>query len=174
MIKNVEDIVLLLRPVIATQAEIDLNDVINADSIRGPELTKIVNGQKVPYEPYDNVIIFELNEDTSFDVVETYKDDKIHSIDAYIFNIVIYGDKARTLSKRLRARLLSEKVRGDLSAKGISITSISNIEPSTEMINTVRYIRRDMTIKFITELKFKQIENYEDIEEIKIDETQNS
>lgn len=170
MIKSVEQTILLLRPIIAMNAELNLNDVINADSIRGPELTKIVNGQKVAYQPHENVIIFELTEDRSLDYVETFEEDnKVHTIDSYSLHLTIYGDDARTLAKKLKARLLSQKIRSDLSEQGISISTISPIEPSTEMINTTRYIRRDMTINFITELKFDLIDDYEEIETVRVD-----
>ena len=170
MINSVEQTILILRPIIAQQAEINSDDVINADSIRGPELTKIENGQKVPYQPYENVIIFELSEDNSFSVVETFeKDNKVHSIDSYSLHLVIYGDDSRTISKKLKSRLLSQKTRSELSEQGISITSISQIEPSTEMINTTRYIRRDMTINFISELTFDLIDTYEEIETVRVD-----
>lgn len=172
MIKSVEQTILILRPIIAMNAELNLNDVINADSIRGPELTKIVNGQKVPYQPYENVIIFELNEGRGFDVIETYNEDnKVHSVAPYEISLVIYGDDARTLSKKLKARLLTQKVRGDLNEKGISLSGISEIESSTEMINTTRYIRRDMTIYFITELVFDLVDDYEEIVSAEITDT---
>ncbi len=164
MIDNVEQTILILRPEISRQAEIPLTDIINADSIRGAELTKMVNGEKIPYQPNDNIIVFDLQENQSLDVNETLDNGEISSIASYQMHLVIYGDKARTTARVLKARLLSSKVIQGLSRKGISITKISSIEPSTEMINTTRYIRRDMTISFISEMVVKPIDVYTDLE----------
>lgn len=175
MIERVEDIILLLRPLIALNAEMDLDDIINIDSIRGVELTKIENGKKVPYEPYETVIAFELVENNNIDINETYeKDNLVHSVSSYDINLVIYGDEARTISKKLRARILSEKVRGDLAEQGISLIDASSIEPTTEMINSVRYIRRDFTITIVAELKFELLDDYEEIDSTRLNETKTS
>lgn len=168
MINNIEQLILIIRPMIAKQAEISIDDVINADSIRGPELTKIVDGKKEPYQPHEQVIIFELNETSDVSVYETQENDEINAILSYELAIVLYGDAARTHAVKLKGRLLSEKVLQELSEQGISITSISNIIPSSEFINSTRYIRRDFSINFNTTININQIENYEHIDIAKV------
>lgn len=163
MKNSVEDLITKIRPVIARQSGIDINDIINSDSITGPELTKIVDGKKVPYQTFDNFIVFEFTETPNVNIYETYDDGKVHAINSYALFLTIYGDKSRTISLRLKARMFTSEVQEYLSNIGISITRFGTIESSTETINTMVYIRRDMSIHFINEMAFDLIDEAESI-----------
>ena len=159
-VNSIEETVIVLRQTIARQAELDIVDVINADSIRGAELTRPVNGVLTPYAAKDNVIVFELNEYPDVDLSMQRNDESMLDISSHQLRLVVYGDNSRTISRKLKARMLSQRTLNELSAKGISIMNISNIESSSEIVNTVRYLRRDLQIVFIVSMKIEAIDEY--------------
>lgn len=167
MITHVEQLITILRPIISQNSEIMLNDIINSDSIHGAELTKIVNGEKIPYATNENIIVFDFYETQGVNIIETDENDVVHAINSYAMHLVIYGDKARTIALTLKARLLSPTMIQRLARQGISISSISPIESSTENINTAIYIRRDMTINFISSIEISQVDVDYDVEGLK-------
>jgi hypothetical protein len=166
MITHVEQIIKILRPVISQNSGILLDDIINSDSIHGAELTKIVDGEKVPYSTTDNIIVFDFYETNGVDIIETDEDDVVHTVNSYAMHLVIYGDKARTVALTLKARLLSPTMIQRLARQGVSISSISQISSTTENINTAIYIRRDMTINFISHITISQVDVDYDVEEL--------
>ena len=159
-VNSIEETVILLRQTIARQAELELVDVINADSIRGAELARPVNGVLTPYSSKDTVIVFELNEYRDVDLSMQRDDESMLDISSHQLRLVVYGDNSRTVSRKLKARMLSQRTLNELSAKGISIMNISNIESSSEIVNTVRYLRRDFQIIFIVSMKIEAIDEY--------------
>jgi len=163
-LNSIEDAIKILRKIISIQSEIDINDIINADSIRGPELTKIVNDQKVPYAPNENVIVFELRETQDFDLSMELNNDNMHDVSSHQLRLVIYGDNARTVARKLKSRMLTQNVIKILSENGLSLVNVSNIESTTEMINTTRYIRRDMQINFIVSMNIDEVDTTAAIE----------
>lgn len=164
-VSSIESVIVELRKTLANQAEISIDDVINADSIRGAELTHVVNDVLIPYTAKDDVIVFELVESSDFDIDMEKFDETLEDVSAHQLNLVIYGDNSRTLARKLKSRMWSQKVVNDLSLKGISISSISDITSTTEFINTIRYLRRDMTITFICAMNFEPISEYHEIED---------
>jgi len=163
-VNSIEETVIVLRQTIARQAELDIVDVINADSIRGAELTRPVNGVLTPYAAKDNVIVFELNEYPDVDLSMQRNDESMLDISSHQLRLVVYGDNSRTISRKLKAIMLSQRTLNELSAKGISIMNISNIESSSEIVNTVRYLRRDLQIVFIVSMKIEAIDEYGTLE----------
>jgi len=163
-VNSIEETVILLRQTIARQAELDVVDVINADSIRGAELTRPINGVLTPYSAKDDVIVFELNEYPDVDLSMQRDDESMLDISSHQLRLVVYGDNSRTISRKLKSRMLSQRTLNELSAKGISIMNISNIESSSEIVNTVRYLRRDLQITFIVSMKIEAIDEYDALE----------
>lgn len=163
-VNSIEETVIVLRQTIARQAELDVVDVINADSIRGAELARPINGVLTPYSAKDNVIVFELNEYPDVDLSMQRNDESMLDISSHQLRLVVYGDDSRTISRKLKARMLSQRTLNELSAKGISIMNISNIESSSEIVNTVRYLRRDLQITFIVSMKIEAIDEYSALE----------
>lgn len=163
-VNSIEETVIVLRQTIARQAELDVVDVINADSIRGAELARPINGVLTPYSAKDNVIVFELNEYPDVDLSIQRDDESMLDISSHQLRLVVYGDNSRTISRKLKARMLSQRTLNELSAKGISIMNISNIESSSEIVNTVRYLRRDLQITFIVSMKIEAIDEYDALE----------
>lgn len=159
-VNSIEETVILLRQTLARQAELELVDVINADSIRGAELARPVNGVLTPYSSKDTVIVFELNEYPDVDLSMQSDDESMLDISSHQLRLVVYGDNSRTVSRKLKSRMLSQRTLNELSAKGISIMNISNIESSSEIVNTVRYLRRDLQITFIVSMKIEAIDEY--------------
>jgi hypothetical protein len=160
---NLEDVVIVIRQQLSKQAEMNINDVINADSIRGAMLSKIVDGVQTPYSAKESVIVFELVETTDVDISAQLESDDMLDISSHEVKLVIYGDDSRTVSRKLKARMLSQKVIEDLSKIGINIMNISNITSTTEFINTTRYLRRDMSIRIICSMQISSIDSDEAI-----------
>lgn len=163
-VNSIEETVIILRQTIARQAELDVVDVINADSIRGAELARPVNGVLTPYSAKDNVIVFELNEYSDVDLSMQRTDESMLDISSHQLRLVVYGDNSRTISRKLKSRMLSQRTLNELSANGISIMNISNIESSSEIVNTVRYLRRDLQIIFVIAMKVDAIDKYDALE----------
>jgi len=163
-VNSIEETVIVLRQTIARLAELDIVDVINADSIRGAELTRPINGVLTPYSAKDDVIVFELREYPGVDLSMQRDDESMLDISSHQLRLVVYGDNSRTVSRKLKSRMLSQRTLNELSAKGISIMNISNIESSTEIINTVRYLRRDLQIIFVVSMKVDAIDKYDVLE----------
>lgn len=159
-VNSIEETVILLRQTLARQAELELVDVINADSIRGAELARPVNGVLTPYSSKDTVIVFELNEYRGVDLSMQRDDESMLDISSHQLRLVVYGDNSRTVSRKLKSRMLSQRTLNELSSFGISIMNISNIESSSEIVNTVRYLRRDFQIIFIVSMKIEAIDEY--------------
>lgn len=163
-VTSIEDTLIVLREVIATQAEVQLVDVINADSIRGAELSRVVNGVIKPYSSKDTCIVFELVENASLDISMENEDESMLDVAAHQLRLVVYGENCRTVIRKLKARMWSQHVLNTLSQAGISISSISDIESSTEFINSVRYLRRDMQIVFVCSMMILPIEQHVEVQ----------
>lgn len=156
-VNSIEETVIALRKVISEQAEISLTDIINIDSVRGAELTKVVDGVVTPYSARDTVIVFELVESNDLDLSMQLQNNSMLDISSHQLRLVIYGDNSRTVARRLKSRMWSQQVVNGLSLKGISLSHISGIDSSTEFVNTMRYQRRDMRITFIVSMQVEPV-----------------
>lgn len=149
MIKAIryEDIIKNLRKILSKQAEIDIDRILNAFSIRGPELTKILNGEEeMSYDATDCFIIFELNEDVNESNVAIVNNDNTIDYNAnYTFLMKIYGNSSYYISQKICTRFKTEQVVNELHDLGIYLKGISNPSSVNEFINDTMWLRKDIT-----------------------------
>lgn len=163
--KSIKEIIPPLRNIISINSGVPLDDILNADSIRGAYLTKMIGREEIPYTNEDTVIIFSIEEDNEDQITETGLDDVLRTNVTYDITITIYSDSARTISLQLRSRLLQSTNIELLRQNGIYLKSISLIDGVTEIINQQRWIRREFVIKALVVLEVDKIIDDEDLEE---------
>ena len=153
-LEQLDDAIIILRDAIIEYTCIDGEFVINALSAYGPDLSKLLNDVQVsihtkgsnPEEKRrDCLIIFEIrnNADSSNNM---YQQEELYS--GYAMHIIIYGECAEEMSKRLKQQLLLLDNKYQLRRNGVHISSISNIESLNEFKNEVMWQRRDFDIYF--------------------------
>lgn len=163
--KSIKEIIPPLRNIISINSGVPLDDILNADSIRGAYLTKMIGREEIPYTNEDTVIIFSIEEDDEDQITETGLDGVLRTNVTYGITITIYSDNARTISLQLRSRLLQSTNIELLRQNGIYLKSISQIDGVTELINQQRWIRREFVIKVLVVLEVDKIVDDEDLEE---------
>lgn len=126
---------------------VDISNIVNADSIRGPQLTKVVNGVETPYDTCDNVLVLELLETPGGpNLTETRRDDKLLIEAKQSLHFTLYGENCRTLALSMIAFIQTSWFILQLQLNDISLVRVSESNGMTEFINNTRYLRRDFTI----------------------------
>lgn len=160
-INNFLDIDKQIKKILEIQGELPSNRVLNAISIRGQDLSKLIEGKI--YESYDVsdlFIIFEkvFNPSSTDNVSMTENDGSITNYLSFYIKVLIYGNNSNNVASKIKSRLLTSKVRNDLDFKGIHIFSISNPESMTEFINNTLWIRTDLTLNISCRQIVSQVE----------------
>lgn len=170
-VQSINDIEVYLRKMIAHQAEIELDKVLNGLSFNGQDLTKDNGSITESIDRSDTLIIFELQADTNNNVVSFIEDNnKISNICSYKLHLVIYGNESQTVAQKLKSRFETEKVYTDMQNVGISITDISNIQSINEVINDTIWQRSDLDINISCCLEIEQVDPISDFAKIKVDD----
>lgn len=156
---------IIMGDLLTTQSELDGSRVINADSIRGPELSKLID-EKVylSYNLKDSVIIFDISERDGVDITMEDEDGNIIKETPLECSVTIYGNGSLTLANKLKARLESAEVRVYLLENDLFLESVSVSPSIKEFINNTIWIRNDLTINLVTESKFNKILIEEEME----------
>lgn len=156
---NYKDIIINLRKEIIKQSGISDDRVLNALSVRGTDLTKILDDSILSYDISDCFIIFELVEDNSKTSYTTPNENSMDSIANFNMLLKIYGNSSYIVSQMLKSRLKNPNVITELRNKGIYLTSIDNIVSVNEFINNTYWIRHDMTLNITVRFNFNNIED---------------
>lgn len=153
-LKSLDDAIIILRNKIIDITKLDGQFVLNALSIYGTDMSKVLldaqDGIKQdginPTETInDTLILFEpRNEPDSLNNMMQKED----AYSAYILHVIMYGEHAEELSMMLKANLLQIDVKAKLNYDGIQISRISDIEAMNEFKNETMWQRRDMDVHF--------------------------
>lgn len=168
MIKNIENfnnLISTFRMMLIKQSELESNRVLNANSVRGQDLSKLTNNNiYTSYKTDDLVMLFEFFENSNDSNVSFTLDDTINQYTSYKVKLIIYGNTSGILANKLKSRLLSSKVQNDLYEFGIYIESISDLETVNEFINNTYWNRCDINININCRYEYSQIDTDEKID----------
>ena len=172
MITNLRELEKIVGNILYKESELTKDRIINALSVRGPALSKLVTDKvKLSYDLNDVVIIFEIvnrsNDDVNFS--EEIDENEIRNNLALEVNIVCYGNASNNVVNKLRARLLSERVRLEFLENDVYIAQVSNATSLNEFVNETVWPRCDFSFNIDVEMLVKKTiedKTIEDISEI--------
>ena len=124
-IKDILEIDKIIRNTIIEESEFEANRVLNAISVRGQNLSKLVEDNiYMSYDLDDLIIIFEVIPNPSFNDNVTMEEDdgSITNYSNFYVKIIIYGTKSANVAYKLKSRLLSRRVK-DVTKEFILIQS---------------------------------------------------
>ena len=161
-----ENIIRTIRPVLSEQSGIDINRILNAISVRGPDLLKLISeSQSMSFDLGDCFIVFDLIEsDPEEAVVLHEEDDSTSSIAPFDFTLKIYGNASHQVSQNILTRFKTESVALYLRSKGIYIHGITFPTAIHEFINNTVWPRCDMSLHIIVRFNVKPVEETYDAE----------
>ena len=135
--------------------KMDNNRVLNATTVRGPDLLKIINDSELnSFNLKDSFIVFELKESDDKDYYIMNENDNEHSIiSRYHMDIKLYGNACHRVSQKLMSVFRLDYVLQDLYEKGIHFTGITYPASNNEFINNTLWKRCDMTIHLEARMK---------------------
>lgn len=167
-----ENIIRTLRNALITNTNVPATRIINATSVRGPDIFKLLNStEAISPDLADAFIIFELTENQDNDNygATSMDDNHMETIMSYDLNLKIYGNDCHILSQTILARFKSAEVALSVRDEGVWIYGISKPESLNEFINNTIWPRCDMKIKvmarfeIVKKIKESDVESYSDI-----------
>ena len=147
-----DNVIRTLRKTIIDYVGIDSNRVLNALSVRGADLLKIINKTELnSYNLSDSFIVFELLEDSDKEYfVMEENDNNMCYISNMHMDLKLYGKACHTISRKLITAFKNEKILMDLYVSGVYYKGITGPSSVNEFINNTLWPRCDMTIKVQT------------------------
>lgn len=165
MIKPIsyEEIIKVLRNAIIENSDLPAERVLNALSVRGTDLSEILNHTQVySYSLKDVFILFELLKDQNGDNFVTPKNDEyMLTVSSYQFHLIIYGNASDDCSQKIRSIFHQGSVVSDLRENGIHITTVTSGETINEFLNNTLWLRNDLIINFQTTFESKNVKKEE-------------
>lgn len=171
-ITNLHDIEKIVGNMLVKQSQLDRSRIANAITPRGVDLSKFVTENvKLSYDLHDVVIIFEVIatdvEGINFTEAETDNENSnIRENAAFQVRLTIYGNEALGMSKILKARIESEKVRMDLLDKGLYVIDVQQIESINEYLNETMWPRADFSFRIACEMSIAQVDDMPEIADV--------
>ena len=170
MITNLRELEKIVGNIIYKESGLTKDRIINAMSVRGPQLSKLITDKvKLSYDLNDVAIIFEItnrnNDDVNFS--EEINEDEIRNNLALKVSIICYGNASNNVVNILRARLLSERVRLEFLENDVYIAEVSSATSLNEFINETVWPRTDFTINIDVEMLVKKTIADEPIDKVK-------
>lgn len=160
MIKDFNDIEVIIRKVLIEQSQVDAEYVRNALSVYGTTLDVERDRQIFTSIAHDTaLIIFELQFDsTSTDnVTEQATRGSIRANQAFNVKVIVYGDECKCVSNRLVARLRTEAVRMQLHDKALHLVAVDTPTCIFEFQNDAMWCRCDFNISLACEILIDEI-----------------
>lgn len=167
-LKDLRELEKILSSMLVKQSGLENSRIINALSIRGPELSKLIQETvELSYDLSDTVVIFEINLEENENINFTEKNDTNIREDVYAkVDLTIYGNQSTLLGKQLKARFETEKCRYDLQNQGVILMKVGSITSLNEFINNTVWPRCDLEIYVGCEIECKEIDTFNDFEKI--------
>lgn len=166
---QIKEVSKIIRNFLNEITGIKLENIINGNSIRGPEMEKKISDNI--YCSYDNddiLIIFTISsrENTYNDI--SFETDEYGNLIKTVpleINLCIYGNDSMDLMNSIKSNVLSDGGRYRLYSNGIYLESCDNIVTVNEFKNGSMWLRNDMNINITIE---KLIEQKIKLDNIKI------
>lgn len=172
--ESIKELNKYLRNMLVTQSEINSDKVLNALSIYGTELDKLLSESiYTSIDQLDSVILFELiNRDSNSNVsFNEYEQTSLGTIDnnvtyykCYTLKLIIYGDSSSDVANKIVARFRTEKVKEDLYENGIYLERVTDPISLNEFKNNTMWLRNDIDIDIGVKLKISQISTDSDFQ----------
>lgn len=160
----IEEAIVTVRKKIMEILNLKSEFVLNGESVRGVELVKILQGQEIPLHNEDVIVVFYVNDTEDINVVQG--DETCQSFD---FHVIIYGNRCRKFSSKLRTNLYSEYIRSELGENGVELLNVSTPENTSEFIGNATYVlRSDLDILLNCVIKNKEVKEINSIEELNV------
>jgi hypothetical protein len=149
-----DDALILVRKEIISFTGIASALVINATSIRGPDVVKMINTQiSISPDLSNTFIVFEMTENQDEVFGATQQDDSVQGVVMpYDFNLKIYGTKCHEYADKILADFRLPKTVTALWDEGVWVYGVSRPESVNEIINNTVWPRCDLHISFETRL----------------------
>lgn len=150
MIKSVkyEDIIRAIRQTIITLLNISADRVLNADSVRGADLLKIIScSESTSFSLNDLFIVFRLKEyDNDSYYIIPEEDNTSSLIISYEFTMNLYGNACHEASQKLLTIFKEERTLVNLYESGIYVHQVNKPRFMNEFINNTMWPRCDMSL----------------------------
>lgn len=169
MISSIHEVEKVIGNLLASEAGISNDRVLNALSVSGVDMSKFIEDNVLgSYDLDDVVIVFELKtrEDSSANFSEEISKTTIRQGIGLEMSVICYGNESMAVAANLRSRLVSDEILEFLNEKEIFINSISNQTSLNEFDNMRMWIRTDFTISIDVELEIKKLTVDEDFEKL--------
>lgn len=146
--KCIDEAVPVWRSVLNKITDIPLNMILNGESIRGPELVTVKNGQKVPIGYDEDCIVHWIDPIEDLSVIDDTEEENL-TLQSYELHLAVYGNSSKKVSQKIRSELYAPGCLKHLRKNGISLLSTSSVENNSRFMTSQTYVLRyDLRIKF--------------------------
>lgn len=165
---NYVNIIKTLRSTIINITGIKGEKILNKNSVRGTDLSKIIDEVDVmSFDLSDVVILFDLLEnDTDNNFIIPEKDNTTSSLASYKFALQIYGNFSYEYAQMIMTKLRDQGVLHNLIDNGIYFSGTSYPANSKEFINNTLWQRCDLDILIEVRYNFENPTKEEYFEEV--------
>lgn len=151
-----------IRKIIIESLNVNQNNIRNAASMYGSNLTKLISVfESMSYNRDETFMVYELLEskiDNTYIIKES--DGSSTSVQDYDYNIKIYGEKSHNMVQKIMCLFKEPDIILLLRKFGVRVIGIPQPDTTHELINNVFWTRCDITIKLqiLYNFKFKESE----------------
>lgn len=129
---------------------LDPNRILNADSIRGTDLSEMISSSQ-SYSPNAGGVfmLFELIENQNDEHFATTgsAQDSMMTIRSLDFHLMIYGNRSPDFAQRMFALFKSGDNAVALREEGVFVNGVESVEAINEFVNNTLLLRRDLIVK---------------------------
>lgn len=164
----VDDAIKVWRQIINTITKVPFNKILNGESIRGPELVTLRNGQKIPVNQDDTIIVFYCDPIDEISVVDGVNTQTAQS---YELHLIVYGNQSKKISQKIKSNIYSEGILNILRENEIALLNVPFIENTSNFIISQTYtLRSDIKIRFDCVFEDQKVIEDKEINETQINE----
>lgn len=156
------------RKILAKITNIPNNMILSGESIRGPELVTIKNGQKVPIGYDEDCIVHYVDPTDDLSIVDTSS--HLNTIQSYELHLIVYGNNCKKVAQIIKSNLYTREILDELTENGIGLLSIKPVENTSDFITDTTYVLRyDLRILFDCQFEDDRVIDETDLEEATFD-----
>lgn len=161
---DVNESIVTWRKVLNEITDIPMNMILSGESIRGPELVTIKNGQKVPIGYDEDCIIHYIDPTQDLSIIDNSSDMKF--IQSYELHLIVYGNNCKSVANKIVTNLYTPEILDTLRDGGIGILKIDPLENTSDfMTNNTYVLRYDIKIQYNCEFTPDRVIDETDLDE---------
>lgn len=135
------------RKILIDITSIPNNMILSGESIRGPELVTIKNGQKVPIGYDEDCIIHYVDPTEDLSFVDTSND--LITIQSYELHLIVYGNNCKKVAQMIKSNIYTREILDELTENGIGLLDVKPVENTSDFMTDNTYVLRyDLRILF--------------------------